>query len=108
MSQNIEQIENQISKLEDKAKQKRALLQAKKAAIKNKERAEGRKARNRHIYKLGGMVEKMGLDQLPENEFLGLLDTMHRHYKYIDTDKKNQLRENGRAFSEAGKKLERV
>lgn len=104
----IDILERMVDRLEDEAKKKQALLTAKKQALKNEKRKSDRRERNHRIYKLGGMVEKMGLDQLPEAQFLGLLAMMHGHVSRADFEQKSALAEKGQPFIEDGKKLEGV
>ena len=56
----------------EKAKQHQTIIKRKEARQKLKSKRQQRKERETRIFRLGGMVEKMGLDQADYNFLLGL------------------------------------
>ena len=84
----------------DKIQQRKAALQRKERAIKEKTR----KTENARKYKLGGMVVKAGLDVLEDDEIIGLLFEQ-KDSLIKNNDVKREWRDRG---IEASKKPEKV
>ena len=71
-----DKIKERIERLTDQLAKAKAQQILKAQAAKTRREAKSRAARNHRIFRLGGMVEKMGLDDLDEALFLGMLDYM--------------------------------
>lgn len=98
-------IEAQIERLTKQLKSKKARLASQKLAERNRKRANDRRARDQRIYKLGGMVEKMGLDALDDDLLLGMLCLMNRNAHKPSWCRK--FLELGKPYLAIGKKLPR-
>ncbi len=101
----MKELEQRLQLAINKVDKLKALHQQRMMAARHRERVKARKERDRHIYKLGGMVEKMGLDQLPDDTFLGSLALINRNI--LKAEYFNRLTEDGQQFLDIGKKLSR-
>ena len=113
MAQAHEKLEQQINKLNDQLARKKAQLNLKAQAAKRKQADRDRRERAAHIYKLGGMVEKMGLAELDEDLFLGLLLFLRDNTAEVlaSTDKQAKLsllRGRGMQYKPVGKRLSQL
>lgn len=100
-------LEIKIQKLKDELKKKEALQQLKANAQRARAKARDRKVRNQRIYKLGGMVEKMGLDGLEDEILLGCFLKLHQALK-SNPETMDGFRKHGIEYLPIGKRLEPV
>lgn len=98
-------LKEQIDKLTNQLAQKKAQQLLKEGSLKRRAEIKARAERNRRIYKLGGMVEKMGLANLDEALFLGILEKDYNRLKITTSQDFEAVRSKGREFLPNGKKL---
>ena len=98
-------LKNQIDKLTNQLAAKKAQLLMKEQAAKNKKLVLTRRQRDKNIYKLGGMVEKMGLDRLDDEFFLGMLYMLNQNASKPAWQEK--FMEWGKPYMVVGKKMPR-
>lgn len=101
MTYSLEKQKEQAEKALEKAKIKHKQISNR---IKTTTYKKEREIRNREIYKLGGIVEKMGLDTLPENYLIaGLL-----HLHSLDKEKWEKLLTYSKHFEADGKRKSKI
>lgn len=98
-------LEERLHKAIEKLDKLKALQQQKLSAARHREKIKSRKSRDHHIYRLGGLLEKMGLDALPDETLLGSLALLNKNLSKPEFFIK--LSDDGRQYLEVGKKLER-
>lgn len=100
--------QQQIEKATNKLAQVKARELLKQNTQAQRALAKTRAERNRRIYKLGGMIEKMGLYGIDEELLLGLLAKDHGRLTIATAEKLEEIRKTGREFLPTGKKLSSV
>ncbi|WP_156962431.1 hypothetical protein [Salinisphaera hydrothermalis] len=108
MARNIKQIEQKLNTLSNEEAKLKAQLKAKKQAERNKQRKIDRRKRNYRAYECGGLVEKMGLFNLPNEELISLLWLAHKSYEKYDAEKIKTLKQSASHYFEDGKKLKQL
>jgi thiamine pyrophosphate-dependent acetolactate synthase large subunit-like protein len=101
-------IKQKIEKLTDQLAKAKAQELLRENASKARATAKARKQRDRKIYQLGGMVEKMGLDGLPDEILLAGFYQYHLTLSKAQPDLIEQLKKRGAEFKPVGKKLARL
>lgn len=99
-------IEERLQKSIERTNKLKALHAKKMAAARHSLSVKSRRERDRLIYTLGGMVEKMGLDQVPEDVLLGSLFVINK--QLANTGFVEQAINKGREYLPVGNKLDRV
>ncbi len=97
--------QQQIEKLTNQLAQVKARELQKKNTQAHREMAKTRKERNKRAYKVGGMVEKMGLFNLDEELLLGLLANDYKWLKNATAEQLEDIRTGGKMFLPNGKRL---
>lgn len=95
----------QLENLTKKIAQDEAKKIAKENIEKQRKIVRDREARNRAIFKAGGMVEKMGLLDVDEALLLGWLCVANEKSKTSSLDQLNAIREKGKNWLTVGKKM---
>lgn len=94
-----------LENLQKRIEQVKERKKLKVKAMESRELAKSRAARNRLIFKLGGMVEKMGLDKVDEATLLGCFLAINKQLEHAQNA--TRLHEAGKPYLEVGKKLGR-
>lgn len=108
MGRNLTQIEQKLQNLEKEKNKLKNEARVKRQAERNKKRKQERQKRNRRAYECGGLVEKMGLFNLPNEDLICLLWLANKSYKNYDSEKLEALKDKAKDYFEEGKKLEQL
>ena len=99
-------IEEKLARAIERTNKLKALHARKMAAARHSLAVKSRRERDRLIYTLGGMMEKMGLDQVPEDVLLGSLYMINQQLS--KTGFVEHAKNKSREYLPAGNKLDRV
>ena len=103
-----QQLDQRVDRLaEQLARAKRQKLLADNAA-RHKHHVREKRARDQTLYRLGGLVEKMGLDQLDEPLLLGLLCFCNDAVASNDSSVASDFRQKGSPYQAPGIKKARL